>query len=368
MDLKRRLERGKGRLRARLARRGMALPAALLAAGLAAGARAAVPGPLAAAAVKAGLLMAAGRAATGVISLRAAALAGDALRATALSKVKTVGALLFAIALLGAGTALLASGPPAAVPPAAAAQPSKPPPADGAKAAPEDAPEMTVSGRVLDPEGKPVAGADVAVCALQGQLLNTRQMWASYRNEVFGRTKSDKDGAYRLTVRRPDPLLNLRSVHVVAAAAGHGLTWQSLDPLPDATEAELKLSPVQRVAGRLVGLQGEAAAGVTVHVAKLTRKPEKGERWDNSVLEPPEDLHLAATTDAQGNFALGEFGPGLKLELAIRDPPYERAGVTANTGDKKQCENMRVALNAGRTVEGRVVYGDTGKPVPKARP
>jgi RNA polymerase sigma factor (sigma-70 family) len=366
--LKRRLERGKGRLRARLARRGLALPAAILAAGLASGAKAAVPGPLAAAAVKAGLLTAAGRAVTGVISIRAAALAGAALRAMALSKVKTVGAFLIAIALLGAGTALLASSPPAAAPPAAAEQLPMPPPAS-AKVASEDAPKMTVSGRVLDPDGRPVAGADVTVCALQGQMLSSRQMWASYRNEVFGRTKSDQDGGYRLTVPRPDPLLNLRSVHVVAAAAGHGLTWGSLDPNPDTdrAEAELKLSPVQRVAGRLVGLQGEAAAGVTVHVAKITRKPEKGERWDNSVLEPPEDLHLAATTDARGNFALGGFGPGLKLELAIRDPPYECEDVTADTGDKKQCENLRVALNAGRCVEGRVVYGDTGRPVPHAR-
>src|SRR5262249_59805200 len=60
--LKRRLERGKERMRKRLGRRGVALPAALLAVGLAQSARAAaVPGPLAAVAVKAGLLVSAGQ-------------------------------------------------------------------------------------------------------------------------------------------------------------------------------------------------------------------------------------------------------------------------------------------------------------------
>src|SRR5262249_15072469 len=77
--LKRRLECGKSRLRARLARRGLALPGALLAAGLAQGSPA-VPGPLAAVAVRAGLLLAAGRPAQGVASARAAALASAAVR------------------------------------------------------------------------------------------------------------------------------------------------------------------------------------------------------------------------------------------------------------------------------------------------
>jgi RNA polymerase sigma factor (sigma-70 family) len=365
--MKRRLERAREVLRARLTARGVALPAALLAGALAPEAGSgAVPAALTAAALRTAL-------APATVPAAVADLAAGALGGVGPAKFKAAAVLLLVVgaAVLSGGALVtqLASTPAAAAPAPVAAADEK----EAAKPAEKPAPpaetkEMTISGRVLDPDGKPLAGADVTVCARQGVMLNSWQGWASYRNEVLGRAKSDKDGGYRLTVRRPDPLLNLRSVHVVAAAAGHGLTWKSLDPDAERAEAELKLSVVQRVAGRLVGIQGEGAAGVTVHVAKVTRQPEKGERWDNSALRPPPDLPVSATTDAQGNFVLGGFGPGLKLEFEIRDPRYERKDEwLVDTGDKKQCENLRLVLGAGRCVEGRVVYEDTGKPVANAR-
>jgi hypothetical protein len=227
---------------------------------------------------------------------------------------------------------------------------------------------MTVRGRVLDPDGKPRAGARVAVCARQGLLLNSWGGWASLRNEVLGQTKSDTDGGYRLTVPRTDPLMTKRYVRVVATAPDCGLAWKALDPDADSAEADVRLGPVQRVSGHLVGLQGEDAAGVTIHVIRIKRQPGKGEHEDDGVLRPPERLAVSATTDAKGNFVFAGFGPGLKLELEIRDPRYERKDEwIIDTGDKKQCENIRLALDAGRYAEGRVVYEDTGKPVPHAR-
>src|SRR5262249_8170195 len=71
----------------------------------------------------------AGQATGTVVSVRAGALARQALRATTMSKVKMIGALLLGAALLGVGVGLFASGPPAAPeqpepkPPVAAAAP-----------------------------------------------------------------------------------------------------------------------------------------------------------------------------------------------------------------------------------------------------
>jgi protocatechuate 3,4-dioxygenase beta subunit len=227
---------------------------------------------------------------------------------------------------------------------------------------------MAVSGRVLDADGQPLAGARVAVCARQGMVLSSGQWWASFANEVLGQVKTDQEGRYRLSVPRTDPQMTFRSVRVVATAADHGLAWKALNPDAEQAEAEVRLTPVQRVSGHIVGLQGEDAAGVTIHVARITRKPEKGEREEDAAFRPPEGLPLSATTDDKGNFVFHGFGPNVTLELEVRDHRYERKeDWKVNTADRKQCENLRVLLAPGRCVEGRVVFQDTGKPVPHAR-
>jgi protocatechuate 3,4-dioxygenase beta subunit len=307
------------------------------------------------------------------------ALAEAGLKAAGTNKLRMAVVALLAAGLLALGGSALthqaqaqrpaeeANGEaPAPAAPAAAREEAKP-------AAKESAPmseagTMTVSGRVLDPAGKPVAGARVSVCGRQGLVMSSGEWWAAFRNEVLGQTNSDKDGNYRLTVPRTDPLMTYRTVRVVATADGHGLAWKALNPDADSPEAEVRLAPVQRVSGHLVGLQGEDAAGVTIHAARITRQPAKGEREEDDAIRPPDGLSLSATTDAKGNFVFAGFGPGLKLELEILDPRYERKHEWfIDTADKKQCENIRLLLAPGRYIEGRAIYQDTGKPVPHAR-
>jgi RNA polymerase sigma factor (sigma-70 family) len=124
-----RLERARDRLRARLERKGIGLPAALLAL--------AVAGP--AAAVPTGLVETIGRAVGGQASPAAAALAEGALRTMFVKKITTsLGALLLA-GLLGAGSLLWRGHPAAEAAPTALAaeeQPQPPP----TKSAPADAP------------------------------------------------------------------------------------------------------------------------------------------------------------------------------------------------------------------------------------
>jgi RNA polymerase sigma factor (sigma-70 family) len=367
--LQRRLEQGRKCLRARLERRGLALPAALLGLGAAA---AAVPAALAAATLRAALLTAGG-VVGGAIAPSVEALTAEGLKAVGANKLRMATAALLAVGVLvlGGGGALThraqAQRPAeeTSAEPPAVKEASRPEPKEPARS---QAPAMTVSGRVLDPQGKPLSGARVAVCGRQGMILSSWQGWASYRNEVLGQTTTDADGRYRLSVPRTDPQMTRRFVRVIATADGHGLAWKALDPDAEPAEAELRLAPVRPVSGQIVGLQGEAAAGVTIHVARITRSPEKGEHKDDATLRPPDGLPLSATTDAKGNFVFRGFGPGLKLELEIRDPRYERKEEWfLDTGDGKPPENVRLVLETGRYVEGRVVYQDTGKPVPHAR-
>jgi RNA polymerase sigma factor (sigma-70 family) len=97
-----RLARAKERLRARLARQGLAWCAGALALGLARGASAAVPAPLATATVQAALGSAAGQAA-GALSATAVALTTGGLHVMSVSKGKAALAVLVAVSALGVG-------------------------------------------------------------------------------------------------------------------------------------------------------------------------------------------------------------------------------------------------------------------------
>jgi hypothetical protein len=117
-----------------------------------------------------------------------------------------------------------------------------------------------------------------------------------------------------------------------------------------------------------VGIQGEPAAGVKVHVARITRPPAKGEREEDTAIRPAAALPLAATTNARGEFFFACFGQGVKLELEIKDPHYQRKDEWfVETANKKQCENLQLVLPPGQVVEGRILYADTRKPVSYAR-
>jgi RNA polymerase sigma factor (sigma-70 family) len=120
--LRGRLDRGRELLRARLARRGIALSAALLHLGVAATSEAALPPALLSATVRAALD--ATHSAAAAVSAQAAALAQGVLQAMFLAKVKTTALGLLVVALLGTGAGALTyrvqaqGAPPVSVAPA----------------------------------------------------------------------------------------------------------------------------------------------------------------------------------------------------------------------------------------------------------
>jgi RNA polymerase sigma factor (sigma-70 family) len=103
-----RLARARERLRARLSRRGLALSAGVLALALSEqAAAAALPATLVSATVPAGMLIAAGKTTTGLVSARVAVLTKGALQAMGMTKIKVAAALLLVLGVLGWGTAAI---------------------------------------------------------------------------------------------------------------------------------------------------------------------------------------------------------------------------------------------------------------------
>src|SRR5262249_4086552 len=136
------------------------------------------------------------------------------------------------------------------------------------------------------------------------------------------------------------------------------------------SEAVVRLHPEQVLRGRLVDLQGQPAAGVKVYLAYVARKDPKL-RDSVGVAEPREGLEPwpeAATTGAQGRFALRGLGRDLPVGLDVRAERFARQTLHAiETRDREGARELTQVLTPTQIIEGRITEADTGRPVPHAQ-
>ncbi len=113
--------------------------------------------------------------------------------------------------------------------------------------------------RVLDPQGKEVAGATVMVYAAN------KQGGASDRPTMvpvtIGQESSDRSGRFRIDAIRTSSAKHHR-VGATAIAPGYGVGWADLDVDADQPTVEITLRPEQVIQGRLFDVQGRPAQGV----------------------------------------------------------------------------------------------------------
>jgi RNA polymerase sigma factor (sigma-70 family) len=339
--LKRRLDEGRGILRARLERRGLALPAALLALGAAA----TVPAALAAA-VRAAVMGAA-------VPARVAGLTEAALRAAAPGWFKIVAGVLLAAGLVAAGAGLFADRTPAAG--AGADEKAAAEPKDQPAPAVDDKKQTAVSGRLLDADGKPVDGAEVVVLGRPKERpFALDSGWL--QSEVLARAKADADGQFRLTLT--DAVrAKYQEVYALAGKSGHGPVLERLVP---ETEPVLRLAREKVLRGRLLDLQGLPAAGVEVQV---TYFQTKGGGIGGGI--DPKDFSpwpAAVKTDKDGRFVIRGLNPDLEGYLLIEGDEFGPDGVGITTGPQE----VKLTLAPAHVLEGVVTAEDTGKPIPRA--
>ena len=338
--LRRRLADARGLLRSRLTRRGVAVSVAALAAAIESPAMAAVPPAWvdALARVAAGQIGAAPAA-----SAAAARLAGRTIRGLVAGRVRAVAnvvAMLLATGLLAghlipAGPAR-ADDPARSKMPAAAALRSSPP---AQKPRPED--RLTIRGRVLDPDGKPFAGAKVFAYVNDDPRSSDAFFAAVPKPDAV----SHADGRFELAI--PHPGFNTLQVQatwshptVAALAPGFGPAWVSFTTDDEARELTLKLVkddvPIE---GRILDLEGRPVPGVTVRPVGVYAEPgEDLTQWeaamagakdlaDGAMGKLPRFLELfrwtkdqPVTTDAEGRFRLGGIGRERVVSLWIEGP------------------------------------------------
>jgi RNA polymerase sigma factor (sigma-70 family) len=368
-----RLNRARVQLRVRLTRRGLALTAGFFTTALAVGpAPAALPALQTETLARAVLASAAGQAGQ-LVSERVAALAEGAARTLSAGHGKIVSVLLLALGLLTAGAGLWARNPfvaPAplvsAAPPPAPAADKEPPKATPARPGPEVTIEdqgdsLAVSGRVLDPDGKPLAGAEIT---LWWHDVRGWVCWhhpAMHDSKPYRGTRSGKDGCFHFTFAKSairDTMLNgdARPWHrmaIVAAAPGYGPAWLYAHGLgtPDARLQMVKDDVP--IIGRVRDLQGRPVAGATVRLHRV-------EALDRDAWAGPP---AAVTTDEQGRFRLTGAGRDRGAVLIVSGPRIETKIVQATTRTTEDGKPVDVIAGPSKPIEGTVRAKDTGNPL-----
>jgi RNA polymerase sigma factor (sigma-70 family) len=399
-----RLTEARKLLQRRLARRGVLLSAVLAAAavGRPGAARASVV--LAERSVEAALSCSVRAGAAGAVSATAAALASGVARDFLAGRLKVATALLLAAGLV-AGAVLMVHQAPAAsegAPPVATTLLTAPPQAAAPRAAAGalQSQGITLTGRVFDPDGRPVADAKLHLIV---------QSWR--RKPLHVQTTGGPNGAFRLPVtlaesrsyREDAPW---RRAWIVTVAEGFGPAVHVLGELASSGDLRLQLTrddvPIQ---GRICDLQGKPVRSVTVRVAELSTPAAgdlapwlhalKANAQDAEAIEArflervllPEGRPLFPTviTDAEGRFQLKGIGRERVVRLTLDGPTIVHSQVSVRTRAGRPNHAGCSADNPGEgrlsyygarfdhfAAPGRPIIGvvrnkDTGKPVAGVR-
>jgi len=321
----------------------------------------------------------------GAISPRITALAEGVSKTMTIAKIKPVTILLLTVSSLAAGAGVLGQRHTARQAPAAppqSLQVAEKPAIKrnaGQPIASRDAVKgetLTVVGRVLDPQGKPVAGANITLwwhLGYEGYYRMWHPRTIKPLQPRFGAV-TDAAGHFRFTFSPSeidDGPMNMwegrwKSAQVVAAAKGYGPGWVLAEDIRKG-ELTIRLAednvPIKR---RIVDLQGRPVAGCRVRIVHLDRGDDfiKDFLWQTSWT----GLSVKALTDEAGTFTLTGLGAGRKAFVVFEGPTIAHQFASIDTSvkadkGKRYFTLPDVVVKPTKPIVGTIRAKDTGKPL-----
>lgn len=221
-------------------------------------------------------------------------------------------------------------------------------------------PAFRLTGKVVDADGRPVAGAIV--------VRSERRVSHLLGDEGFAekeRVTTSVDGAFELAL----PSVNSQ---VLARKPGLVPAWsQYWNPTQDLTNEVLVMAAPTTLAGIVVDETEKpvAEAEVFVSMAYGERPTEDGSTTGGYLNGKPAQDCFSARTGADGKFRIEGFPKNASADLAVRKPGRvmrqpQREYVSPET---MLChagqQDIKLVVEPAGTIEGRVLVQDTGKPV-----
>ena len=223
----------------------------------------------------------------------------------------------------------------------------------------EEADGDVVTGRVVDAEGTPVAGARVSAYALM-ENLRLSHVWM----ELLARTESSgEDGAFEMPVSVDTDGGAERSPirgFCVAEKEGFAIGWREGE---GEGRVEIRLAEPAVIGGRVVDRRRRPIAGAEVRALVSAERAEDMDR----LLGLPGFEGLTARTDERGRFVLDNIPIGARAELLVDAPGKAKICTFPRDADWPYTfqfpagkRNIRITLPDEGIVAGRVI-DDEGK-------
>jgi hypothetical protein len=188
----------------------------------------------------------------------------------------------------------------------------------------------TLTGRVLDAQGQPVAAATVSL-SWNADVVSTEALAA----------RTDADGAFRF------PDLGPRDALIVVQAAGFAPELRPVSIGPADVSLEIRLQPGTPLRGRVVDEHDQPLGGARLHVR----------RWRGR-----HDLTWQTLTDEAGRFSWPD-APHDELCLTVELAGFQmRSDVNVTAGETEHI--VRMVRDRQIVVAGSVSDAASGQPVP----
>ena len=206
---------------------------------------------------------------------------------------------------------------------------------------------VAIVGRVTDPAGEPLEGAEVVVTPSDPERTFGAFQFVELMEPA---AVSGADGGFEVSDRRPGEMVDL-------AVSAEGFASQGLPAVtvPPDLPLAVVLHPGSAIAGQVVDAVGRPIAGAALSISRFLR----GVAGVASIRGRQQG---PSTTDAAGMFLLENVAPGT-ISLSAAAEGWQPAVLTdLEVPEGENLTGVELVMQPGAVVEGRV-YGADGEPL-----